>query len=336
MRFNKLDLNQLVVLDAVLAERSVKKAADRLFLSPPATSCALARLREFFGDDLLLQVGKTMVLTPKAESLRKPVRDVLLQVQAITTTNPTFDPRTSTRKITIESSDYVMNVFLAEVLRRAWNEAPLMQFDLRLIGTHSHADLENGEVDMLIAPEFFAAPDHPNERLFDDTWSCVTWVGNDELDSVISLKKYLTLGHVIIEWGAGRLVTFDERVAIDQGFKRRREITAPSFTVVPQLLIGTRRIATLQTRLAKLLSLQAPLRILPCPLPMPTLFEAVQWHKYHERDPAISWFRDLLRRVSATMEGGSMPGPPGTAGKRRHAQTQSSERKSVKVSRTAS
>lgn len=305
MRFNKLDLNQLVVLDAVLAERSVKKAADRLFLSPPATSCALARLREYFEDDLLLQVGKTMVLTPKAESLRKPVRDVLLQVQAITTTSPTFDPLTSTRRITIEASDYVMNVFLAEVLRRAWHEAPLMQFDLRVVGMHSHADLENGEVDMLIAPEFFAAPDHPIERLFEDTWSCVSWVGNDELETTLSLERYLALGHVIIEWGAGRLVTSDERVAANHGYVRRREITAPSFTVVPQLLIGTKRIATLQTRMARLLSLHAPLRVLSCPLPMPTLVEGVQWHKYQERDPAISWFRELLRRVAAGMNLGA-------------------------------
>src|SRR5215216_5485695 len=111
MRFNKLDLNQLVVLDAVLAERSVKRAADKLFLSPPATSCALARLREYFEDELLLQVGKTMVLTPKAESLKRPVRDVLLQVQAITTINPSFDAKTSTRKIIIQASDYVLNVF---------------------------------------------------------------------------------------------------------------------------------------------------------------------------------------------------------------------------------
>jgi DNA-binding transcriptional LysR family regulator len=131
MRLNKLDLNQLVVLDAVLSERSVKRAAERLFLSPPAASCALARLRDYFKDDLLVQVGKTMVLTPRAESMQKPVRDVLLQIQAIVTMDPSFDPMTSTRKITIEASDYVMNVFLAEVLRQAWHEAPQMKFDLR-------------------------------------------------------------------------------------------------------------------------------------------------------------------------------------------------------------
>jgi DNA-binding transcriptional LysR family regulator len=209
----RLDLNQLVVLDAVLTERSVKRAAERLYLSPPPASCALARLRDYFKDELLVQIGKTMVLTPKAETMQKPVRDVLLQIQAITTMDSAFDPMTSTRKITIEASDYVMNVFLAEVLRQAWHEAPEMQFDLRLIGTHSHSDLDNGEVDMLTGPDFFASPGHPSEPLCQDTWSCLTWVGNTGVRNTLSLDEYPSLGHVIIEWGAGRLTTSDERIA---------------------------------------------------------------------------------------------------------------------------
>jgi DNA-binding transcriptional LysR family regulator len=304
MRLNKLDLNQLVVLDAILSERSVKRAADRLFLSPPAASCALGRLRDYFKDELLVQIGKTMVLTPKAETMQKPVRDVLLQIQAITTMDPAFDPATSTRKITIEASDYVMNVFLAQVLKEVWHEAPQMQFDLRLIGTHSHSDLENGEVDMLIGPDFFASPSHPSELLFRDTWSCLTWVGNTDILEDLSLEAYLGLGHVIIEWGTGRqgrLTTSDERVAVKEGLVRRKEVMAPSFTIVPQMLLGTRRIATIQTRLAKMLALSYPLKVLTCPLSMPALAETLQWHKYQEHDPAITWFRHLLRRVADTL-----------------------------------
>jgi DNA-binding transcriptional LysR family regulator len=305
MRLNKLDLNQLIVLDAMLSERSVKRAAERLFLSPPAASCALARLRDYFKDELLVQIGKTMVLTPKAESMQKPVRDVLLQIQALITADPSFDPMTSTRKITIEASDYVMNVFLAEVLRQAWHEAPRMQFDLRLIGTHSHSDLDNGEVDLLIGPDFFASPGHPTEQLFQDTWSCLTWVGNVSVGADLSLDEYLQLGHVIIEWGAGRLTTSDERVAAKLDYVRRKEVMAPNFTVVPQLLLGTPRIATVQTRLAKLLALSYPLRLSTCPLPMPPLTEMLQWHKHQEHDPAIVWFRSLLRRVAGTLLSGA-------------------------------
>ncbi|MES1979002.1 MAG: LysR family transcriptional regulator [Pseudomonadota bacterium] len=299
MRFNKLDLNQLVVLDALLNEKSVKRAAEKVFLSPAATSCALARLRDYFEDELLHQLGKTMVLTAKAESLQRPVRDVLLQIQSITTSNPSFDPKTSTRKITIEASDYVMVVYLADLLRRAWVEAPGMQFDLRVVGTQSHSDLDSGEVDMLIVPEFFTAPGHPSERLFTDTWSCVVWDGNTDIGARLSLKQYLAMGHVGIEWGAGRLLTHDETVATRLGYSRRREVTAPNFTVVPHFLVGTSRVATLQTQLARKLVANSPLRILPCPLPIEPLFEAVQCHKYQELDPAVVWLRELMRQEAA-------------------------------------
>ncbi|PUA19185.1 LysR family transcriptional regulator [Glaciimonas sp. PCH181] len=301
MRYNKLDLNQLVVLDAILAERSVTKAADRLFLSQPATSCALSRLRDFFEDQLLTQVGKTLVLTPLADSLVKPVRDVLLQVQAITTTKPHFDPTTSMRKITVECSDYVMNVFISEVIRRAAWEAPLMQFDLRLIGTHSHENLDSGEIELLIAPEFFTSANHPSEPLFDDTFSCVTWIGNTSVGDELTIDDYMSLGHIGTEWGAGRLLTIDERLIEKHGYARRREVIVPSFTIVPGMLVGTNRVATLQTRLANIMVRNAPLRIFPCPIAIPGIVEMLQWHKYQERDLAISWFRDLLKRVANEM-----------------------------------
>lgn len=301
MRFNKLDLNQLVVFDAIVAERNITKAAERLFLSQPATSCALARLREYFDDELLVQVGKTMVLTPLAESIAKPVRDVLLQVHAITTAKPNFDPTTSNRRFTIEASDYVINVFLAEVIRRASYEAPSMEFDFRLIGAQSHEDLNSGIVDMLIAPDFFAASNHPSEHLFDDDFSCVIWTGNTTVGETLDIEQYLALGHIVVEWNFGRMRALDDALMDKHGYIRRREIVAPSFSIVPNMLIGTNRIATLQSRLAHLMALKAPLRVIPCPVPLPTLVEVVQWQKYQEFDPAMVWLRDLLKRVAVAM-----------------------------------
>lgn len=306
MRFNKLDLNLLLVLDALLTEGSVKKAAEKVFLSPPATSNALARLREYFEDDLLQQVGKSMILTPKAVALQEPVRDVLLRIQAITTTIPVFDPKTCERRITIGASDYVMHVFLAEVLQHIWREAPLMKFDLRLVDAKSHAELDSGAVDLLITPEAFTAPGHSAEYLFNDDWSCVTWAGNDDLPCELTLNHYLSLGHVIVRWNDVRFTSYEERIIAQHGYMRRTEITAPGFAVLPQFLIGTHRIATLQTRLAHKLASQAALRVLPCPLPIPCVIEQLQWHKYHELDPAISWVRDVMREVAGCLSDASL------------------------------
>ncbi|MFL9933077.1 LysR family transcriptional regulator [Paraburkholderia sp. RL18-103-BIB-C] len=299
MRFNKLDLNQLVVLDALLDECSVTKAAQRLFLSQSATSCAMARLRDYFRDDLLVQVGKAMVLTPRAAGLRRPVREVLLQIQAITSDSPEFDPATSDRKIVVETSDYVISVFLGEVLRRASVEAPLMKFRVRTAATLGLSHLENAEIDLLITPDFRAGPAYPAEPIFEDSWSCLAWAENDRIGDVLTLAQYLELGHVIMEWAGGAIVTSDSRAAAALGYVRRAEVTAETFRVVPHFLIGTQRIATLQTRLALMLQRDSPsLRLLPCPYPIPRLVEVVQYNKFQERDPALLWFRQLMREVA--------------------------------------
>ncbi|MCX4163619.1 MULTISPECIES: LysR substrate-binding domain-containing protein [Paraburkholderia] len=279
-------------------------------------SNALGRLRDYFEDDLLLQVGKTMVLTPLGESLAKPVRDVLLQVQAITTTRPCFDPLTSNRKIAIEASDYVMNIFLSEVVKVAWEEAPGIQFDLRLVSTNSRENLDSGDIELLLVPDFFNAPDHPSEALFEDTFSSVVWAGNAEVGARISEKQYLAMGHVAVQWGSGQLVSIEEEFMLKHGIKRRREIVAPSFTLLPRLLVGTDRIATLHTRLATSLAEHYPLRVVHCPVQIPRIVETMQWHRYQERDPAISWIRQLFKRVAGSLSSPQEP-PPARGRKKR-------------------
>ncbi|AQV98952.1 LysR family transcriptional regulator [Cupriavidus necator] len=316
MRFNKLDLNQLVVLDALLSTRSVGKAAERLFLSQPATSCSLARLREYFEDELLVAVGKTQVLTPLALGLRKPVRDVLLQIQTITRARPSFDPATSTRRFIIESSDYVISVFLSQVIKRAAAVAPLMQFDLRAISPQTPEHLESGEAELLVAPEFAKVPGHPSEPLFEDTFSCLVCAGSAIAQDGLTAEAYFDAAHIGVEWGGGRRVTFDSRLIATGKRTRRQEVIAPSFTLVPALLSGTDRIATLPTRLAEQMAQRFGLRRVACPIDLPAFSEHLQWQKYQESDPAIVWLRELLRETAREMAAAGTRPLASAAGKR--------------------
>ncbi len=301
MRFNKLDLNLLVVLDALLATNSVSRAAERIFLSQPATSLALGRLRSYFDDELLVPVGKTLVPTPLAAQLVKPVRDILLQIQTVTRARPTFDPATATRRFTIESSDYVIAVLLSEVVRRASRLAPLMQFDLRAISPQTHEHLDSGDIELLIAPEFAIVQGHPTEPLFEDSFSCLVCVEHFAGQTEISTEAYFQAAHVGVEWGGGRRVTYDSKMISTGKQVRRQDVIAPNFTLVPELLVGTARIATLPTRLAQQMAARFPLRVVPCPIPIPRFFENLQWHKYQERDPAILWLRALLRETASSL-----------------------------------
>jgi len=308
MRFNKLDLNLLVVLDSLLETRSVSRTAERLFLSQPATSLSLSRLRAYFEDDLLVAVGKTQVLTPLAAEMVKPVRDVLLQIQTVTRARPSFDPATSSRRFTIESSDYVISILLSEMVRRAAVLAPMMQFDLRALSPQTPDHLDGGDIELLISPEFATVQGHPFEPLFEDTFSCVVCIDHPTLKGELTQDDYFDAAHVGVEWGGGRRLTFDARLLSTGKRLRRQDVIAPNFTLVPELILGTLRIATLPTRLAQRMATRFPLRVVPCPVELPVFVERLQWHKYQDRDPAIVWLRSLLREVAQGLPP-SMPTP---------------------------
>ena len=298
MHFHHLDMNLLVVLDALLRTRSVSRASEQLFLSRPATSCALARLRKYFNDELLSRVGRKFVLTPLAESLAKPVRESLLQVESIIAMNPNFDPAESKRKIVIEVSDYIATIMLNYIIRLARQIAPGMRFDIRVLSENFMTDVDNGEVELLIIPQALASADHPSDVLFRDRYVCVVCAENTLVKSRITPEEYLQMGHVMPKWGGGRLTSLDEQFLQKQGIDRNCEVTAPNFALVPTFVIGTDRIATLQERMARMLSDKWPIRILPCPVDLPEIVEVIQWHKYVDKDPAITWVRGLFQQVA--------------------------------------
>src|ERR1700734_3109378 len=147
MNLHRLDLNLLVALDALLAERSITRAAQRLHLSPSATSGALARLRAYFGDELLSQIGRRMVPTPLGESLQASVRDCLLHVQATVDVRPQFDPLNSKRNFRLMLSDYVSTVLMPGALRRLQREAPGVTIELLANENEPWQALSRGGVD---------------------------------------------------------------------------------------------------------------------------------------------------------------------------------------------
>jgi LysR family nod box-dependent transcriptional activator len=300
MDFGGLDLNLLVALDALFAEKSVSRAGERLHLSQSATSGALARLREAFHDPLLVQVGRTMTLTPLAEGLIEPVRAFLLQAETIVNKSPAFDPTTSERKFRVMMSDYVQTVVMTEALPRLQNLAPRITLELLVNVVGDAGPLERGEIDLAIMPTRYLAPGHPTEPLFDDEFVCLTWSGNTRIKRSLPLETYLSLGHVVVRFGRDRqLPSFDEWFVEHFGHRRRIEVVTTAFNLVPQLLVGTSRIATLHRRLATFYQRSLPLKLVAPPLEIPRLEESMQWHKSRDHDPATVWLRSVLKSAVA-------------------------------------
>lgn len=296
MDLHLFDLNLLVALDALLTERNVTRAGNRLNLSQPAMSGALARLRQHFHDELLVSVGRQMLLTPVAEELVTPVRDILQQVRGILGSKAAFDPSTATRHFSLAVTDYVTEILLADVLRTARQHAPRITFELRPVGRRASEDLESGELDFLIAPEGYVSSCQPSEVLFEDTFTCVVCADNKTVGTSLTLEQYLDLGHVAVNVAGNEPPrNYDEHYLRQCNCKRRVEISVPAFSLAPRLVVGTDRVTTLTTRLATKYAEILPLRLLPLPIAMPPMIEMLQWHKVYEGDAAHRWFRHLLK-----------------------------------------
>lgn len=291
MRFKGLDLNLLVTLDCLLSERNVSRAADKLCLSQSATSGALTRLREYFNDELLVQLGRGMVMTPRAAELLPAVRNVLLQVEGTIIKRPDFDPLTAKREIRIVASDYMVIAALAETLRALKKKAPDLTFTLISPGEDPRGMLERGEVEFLAMPDVYLSPDHPSVHLFSDDYRAVVWTGNEQVtgDSV-TLSEFLKMRHVTVNYtltGPSFEGWFIERFGND----RLVEVSTSSYSTVPFLIVGTQRIALMHHRLAEAFAQMMPLKLVKPPVEIPQIHETLQWHVYNDSDECLIWLR---------------------------------------------
>lgn len=304
MRFGRLDLNLLVALDALLTERSVSLAADKLCLSQSATSSALGRLREYFGDELLVVKGRHMILTARAEELIEPVRAVLEQIRSTITVEPPFDPATAERQIGIMASDYSTQVLLTEALAEMEKDAPGIRFEIQPMNDNPVETLERGYVDLLLTIDYAISTDHPSLILFEDDYVVLGWEGNPAMHKPMTRDLYFELGHVTARFGKARVAAFDEWFVRRQKQRRRVEVVAPTFLSLAGLVVNTSRIATVHRRMAETFVRNLPLVMRETPFNIPPIREAVQWHITNNNDRALLWVVERLEAAARRTEAG--------------------------------
>jgi DNA-binding transcriptional LysR family regulator len=239
-----------------------------------------------------------MALTPLAEDLAQPVRQMLVQAEAIIHRRPAFAPETSDRTFRLIMSDYVATVLMSRALPEIQRQAPAITVQLLTLVDPAKR-LERGEADLIIMPKQYLAEGHPSEPLFEDEFVCIAWAGNQTLRGhSISMRNYLRLGHVVVRFGEQQqMPAFEEKFMEHFSEARRIEVVTTGFTLVPQLVVGTSRIATIHKRLAKLYAQQLPLKILKPPVEIPPVVESIQWHTIRHGDPGLLWLRRLLQAL---------------------------------------
>lgn len=302
MRYQKFDLNLLIGLRTLLVEKSVTRAGEVMHVTQSAMSGVLARLREYFDDPLIVPVGRRMELTPLAESLMEPLGDLLLRIDTTIDTRPEFIPQSSRRRFKVVASDYAVSVLLLEVLRKVHHQAPGLSLEFSQPSELMAADLDSGEVDLIISPENFASQAQSRSVLFEDDYTLVIDEQHPHRDSSMSLEQYVTYGHV--SYSSGKISGspyFETWFGNRHGDARHVQVLANSFQMLPSLVLGTTRVATLHTRLARQFIGNLPVRLIKPAFETPRLVQVLQWHKYRDFDPGNVWLRELILEQAKTL-----------------------------------
>lgn len=294
MRFKGLDLNLLVALDALLDEQNVSRAAERLHLSQPAVSAALRRLRDYFDDQLLVQYGKRMLPTPHALRLGPNLKILLCDIDQMVTASARFDPATSSRWFRIGMSDFLTTVIGAKLAKRLGSIAPNIGIDLIPPFDTIVEALDQGNIDLLITPIENLALDHPTEDLFEERFVVAGWRDNPAFKRGISMEEFCTASHITVEIGRLRRASFAEAHLRKMGIERRIDIQVAAFSVVPELLVGTNRLAIMHERLAKSAATHLPIAHADLPFNFPAMREVIQYHRTRATDPGLAWLRQEI------------------------------------------
>jgi DNA-binding transcriptional LysR family regulator len=297
-RLAGFDLNLLVVLDVLLAERSV----TRLGLSQSAVSNALARLRTALDDELLVRAANTMVPTSRALALQREVGDALARLGAAIHDNAAFDAKTARRTFVIAATDYVQFVLLGGLVERVRRAAPGVA--LQIVTPSKDfpwSGLEAGSIDLLLAGERAGPmPSTLHRRwLFRDRLACVVRSGHRFAGGTMSLERYLDMDH-IEALPIGAIGLADELLAA-LGHTRRIVLTVPHFLIAPFVVLESDCCFTLAQRIARPLAEQLPLRRLAVPFGPGDVRIGAYWHDRAHQDGAQRWLRRQVLEVNESI-----------------------------------
>jgi DNA-binding transcriptional LysR family regulator len=299
-----IDLNLLLALGALLEDRNLTRAGERIGMSQPAMSAALARLRRHFGDELLEREGRGYRRTVFGEHLLPTVREALWQMESTMQRSPRFHPAESDREFFIAVSDYAASVLADPLLRLVKEKAPRIRLNLHPLP----AELPNASHvlstdDLLIGPTGYDFPGRRTE-LFRDRFVCVvdpvaSGLGeNDPGDNpALTLDDLARMPHAAPTFAPDSHTPVD-RVLQDLGITPRIAVTVFGWLSVPFVLAGTGMVAIMPERMARIAIRSAPLAILDPPFGLVELVECAYWHPSRTDDPAVRWLLGVLTEAA--------------------------------------
>jgi DNA-binding transcriptional LysR family regulator len=295
-------------LQALVAERHVTRAADRLGLTQAKLSRILAQLRVLTGDPLLVRTRQGMNPTPTGLELAGHARELLARIQGTLSRQSEFDPATAEITIKLQAVDYLISTVvtsLATAFRRTAPGVKLLVAPLRL--AHMRDALERREADLVIG--FISDPPETLHisRLFDMEYACIAARDHPLIRGVLNLENFTRAPHAALSFGQEHTPYVSERVIdallADEGLVRRKVLEIPSALALPAAVAQSDLIATLPAELARRAAAVLPLQVLPLPFTRPPAAVSMIWHPRSQGDKAHQWLRTSVRKIARSKRG---------------------------------
>lgn len=294
VNIGSLDLNLLFVLKALLDERHVTRAADKVGLSQPAMSRALQRLRVMFKDPLLVKSPGGMTLTARANDLYHPLQNILNEISHIITA-PTVEPSEMHGEVVIATRDYEMAAILPEVISRVANEAPGLTLRIVPMVGDDLSPLERNEVDFVVAGTDRSSSILLRKTLLKDNFICVLSAENPAARQQLTLQRYLDMKHCLVSFTDLYRPGIVDKYLAEQGLARRAVVRVPQFLAAPHIVANSDLVVTLPRRLGLQLAQQKHLVARELPFKVPSFTIYLYWHVRNQTNPMHSWLRKMFR-----------------------------------------
>lgn len=289
-----LDLNLLRVFDAVARERHVTRAAERLNLSQPAVSNALARLRVALGDELFLRRPGGVELTALATALAAPIAEALDRLAETLSVRAPFDPETARRVFTIGMSEYAEAALAPRVLERMHREAPNCLLAISHADrTNAEALLERGDAQLAIAVLAEPSALYTRVRMLPEAFQTLMRADHPLAEGELTLERFTSVPHLLHSPNGSRDGAID-RVLAGLGMSRRLGAVVAHLCAVPQILARTDMIMTLSARLATQMAEVHRLVVRDAPVDVKHTRLSMVFHRRFEADPGHAWLRRML------------------------------------------
>jgi DNA-binding transcriptional LysR family regulator len=301
MDLSRLDLNLLVSLDALLAERNVTKAAARRHISQPALSAQLARLRQIFNDPLLLpaESGRGMTPTARALALQGPLRSALKNLDAVIQSEPTFDPFKDARTFRIAIGDNATSAIGLPLIERLAANAGENVHLLFSVADPEHigAHMEKGEIDLLIDSERIVPEGVKRRVLIEEPFVMAQRKGHPRGSGALDLDTYCRLRHVVASPERGIIRGYMDAYLESLGRRRNTVLSVPQVMMVLEILRSSDYVCTLPHML--LARFSEVIDVFELPFPSEPFALAMAWHARDHADPAVKWLRELILGIVA-------------------------------------